>query len=321
MKKTSSVRLYKEGKPCENFNQRIKNWLEMREVLKEHATPKAFESLRKLYSQNLDELLLVSENPNDRWSAHRNLLSNLTNVMYGIDIAAELAPRLSPESINLSGFRTALSQGAAKNTGENFINIIVYILADILSNQDEVLVVKGLPPMLREPLTLKRIFTRKDGVMREIKIPIEGDLCVFSRSNPFNAIVVNAKTRLKEIFHIGTMWKIFFDMIDDDYLLNKWGLRKDPALPSVLSTNMHYVFITADMIKTDGTNTQGGDVERDDVRNLIAMDASFFDYVFVSKQNISHVSNSIDINSEREALFHELGCLLDMINQKFNINI
>ncbi|KQU24046.1 hypothetical protein ASG65_19110 [Bacillus sp. Leaf13] len=313
------ARLYEDGVPCENFNQRIKSWLDMTETIKEHTTPKAFESLRQLYTQNLDELLLISEDPNDGWSAHRHLLSNLTDVMYGIDIAVELATRLSPDSINSSGFRTALSQGAAKNTGENFINIIVYILADLLSYQDEVLVVKGLPPMLREPLTLRRTFTDKNGVMREIKMPIEGDLCIFSRSNPLNAIVVNAKTRLKEIFHIGTMWKLFFDMVDDDYLLNKWGLRKDPNLTTALSTNMQYIFITADMIKTDGTNTQGGDVEREDVRNLIAMDASFFDYVFVSKQNISHVANSIEISSGREALFHELGCLLDMIKQKYNI--
>jgi hypothetical protein len=51
------------------------------------------------------------------------------------------------------------------------------------------------------------------------------------------------------------------------------------------------------------------------------MDASFFDYVFVSKTGISHVSNTLKLSGIREALFHELGCLIDMTEQKFGITL
>jgi len=67
--------------------------------------------------------------------------------------------------------------------------------------------------------------------------------------------------------------------------------------------------------------SQGPDVERESPRNLIAMDASFFDYVLVSKKGIVHVSESINLSSTKEALFHELGCLVDLVEQKYNILI
>src|SRR6185503_15231338 len=113
-----------------------------------------------------------------------------------------------------------------------------------------------------------------------------------------NAIVVSAKTRLKEIFHVGTMWKLLFDMLDDDYCLDKWGLSGPTG-----EIKMRYVFATADNIPAGGKQTQGPDVERAEVRNLIAMDASFFDYVFVSKSGIDHVSPTLNVSLGREALF------------------
>ena len=36
-------------------------------------------------------------------------------------------------------------------------------------------------------------------------------------------------------------------------------------------------------------------------------------YVFVSKTGISRVSNTLNLLGKREALFYELGCLLDLI--------
>jgi hypothetical protein len=224
-----------------------------------------------------------------------------------------LAQRLSAAPINEGGFRTALSQGFAKNAGENFINVIVYALADLLQGQDEVLVDKGTPRPLRDLLTLRRSFVDPHGATREITIPIESDLAVWRRSNPAEALIVSAKTRLKEIFHVGTMWKIFFDMLDDDYCLEKWGLEGPGT-----DLEMRYVFATADNIPSGGTHTQGPDVERDDVRNLIAMDASFFDYVFVSKSGIDHVASELDLDAGREALFHELGCLIQLVEQQFD---
>jgi hypothetical protein len=232
--------------------------------------------------------------------------------MLGNDITGHLAERLEDQNINPGGFRTALSQGVAKNTGENFINIIVYALADALSFQDRVLVDKGLPPTIRQCLTLERDVPTGEDSVRKLRITIESDLCIFSRDPGDAAIVANAKTRLKEIFHIGTMWKLLFDMIGDEYSLKKWGLRGPSTVP-----NMNYVFLAADMIPKGGRRTQGPDIERPEVRNLIAVDASFFDYVFVSKAGIDHVARTLDASRRKESLFHELGCLLDLIQQRF----
>ena len=193
---------------------------------------------------------------------------------------------------------------------------MVYALSCLLENEDSVLVDKGMPPKLKEAMTLTRE-VESLGTKRTITIPIEGDMCIFSRQNQLDAIVISAKTRLKEVFHIGTMWKLFFDIADDEYCLNKWGLEsRSTSLKDAV-----YLFATADMVNTSGRNSQGPDVERDEPRNLISMDASFFDYVLVSKSGISHVSDSLDFNAGRESLFHELGCLIDLVEQKFSITV
>lgn len=204
-------------------------------------------------------------------------------------------------------------ESSDKNNGENFVNAIVYALAHLLSHQDEVLVDKGAPPALKRALKLTRIVKLK-GCPKPLAldIPIECDFCVFARSNPLNAIIVSAKTRLKEVFHVGTMWKLIFDMIGDAHCEKKWGSVHTEQLKKAL-----YCFATADMIPPGGERTQGPDIERDDPRNLIKMDASFFDYVFVSKPNIGHVARTLDIGAGREALFHELGCIVNLVQQKF----
>ena len=114
------------------------------------------------------------------------------------------------------------------------------------------------------------------------------------------------------------MWKIFFDMINDQNSLDKWNLNTNDGAD--LRKTL-YLFVTADMVKKGAKKSQGGDVERDEPRNLIAMDASFFDYVMVSKTGISHVSESLNLTSKKESLFHELGCLIDLIEQKFKIKL
>jgi hypothetical protein len=305
------------GMPVNDFNNRILRWLDNSSPIVNHQPPKAFETLRKLYDATNEEfynreIIKGLDSITRRWQTHRQLLSSLTRLMLNVDIAKEIGPRLTAAQINQSGFRSTLSQGIAKNAGENFINLIVYALADALSFQDEILVDKGLPPYLRQSLKLKKNFKGTSSGERELVIPIECDMCIFSRTFPFKAIIVSAKTRLKEVFHVGTMWKLFFDMIRDEYCLDKWNL-----VDSKVPIDILYVFATADMIPSEGRGTQGPDVERDEVRNLIAMDASFFDYVFVSKQDIPHVSNSLDLANGRESLFHQLGCILDLITQKF----
>jgi hypothetical protein len=300
-----------EGIPVEGFNRLVGGWLDGSVKVREHKPPAQFDKLRDAYDTALDAL---EKTGLPRREAHVKLLSELTDLSQGQDLSTALAKRLSAGPINEGGFRSALSQGFAKNTGENFINLIVYALADILGDQDEVLVDKGRPRPLGELLTLRREFTTPDGSSRELTIPIESDLAVWRRSDPGDAIVVSAKTRLKEVFHVGTMWKLFFDMLDDDYCQEKWGLEGPEG-----ASKMRYVFATADNVPKGGSKTQGGDVERDEVRNLIAADASFFDYVFVSKSGIPHVSGTLDLDSGREALFHELGCLVGMIEQQFGI--
>ncbi|HEX7278234.1 MAG TPA: hypothetical protein VF255_01295 [Solirubrobacterales bacterium] len=300
-----------DGAPVKGFNGLVGGWLDGSVEVREHKAPAQFDESRDAYDAALDAL---EQTDITRREAHVRLLSELTDLIQGQNLSAALGARLSAAPINAGGFRSALSQGFAKNAGENFINLIVYALADILGDQDEVLVDKGTPPPLRKLLTLRREFATPDGSSRELTIPIECDLAVWRRSDPTDAIVVSAKTRLKEVFHVGTMWKLFFDMLDDEYCQAKWGLQGPD-----LSSEMRYVFATADNVPKGGSKTQGGDVERDEVRNLIAMDASFFDYVFVSKSGIPHVSGALDLGSGREALFHELGCLVSMIEQQFGL--
>jgi hypothetical protein len=309
---SSKARLYEaDGTPAVGFNRMIGGWLDGSLMVREHSAPAQFDELRNAYDAALDAL---EQTDLTRRQAHFKLLSELTDLIQGQNLSTALATRLSAAPINEGGFRTALSQGFAKNAGENFINLIVYALADILAEQDEVLVDKGTPPPLRELLLLRRKFQVADGSARELTIPIESDLAIWRRSRPTEAIIVSAKTRLKEVFHVGTMWKLFFDMLDDEYCQAKWGLQ-GPELAS----EMRYVFATADNIPAGGSRTQGPDVERPEVRNLIALDASFFDYVFVSKSGISHVATSLDVRLGREALFHQLGCLVSLVEQQFGI--
>lgn len=304
------ARLYDhDGAPVAGFNALVLDWLSDRTEIREHATPKAFPLLRRAYELEFNALISAGDRQAD---VHRALIGNLTELMFHNDISGHLAERLSAERINPQGFRTALAQGVAKNTGENFINAIIFAIADCLADQDRILVDKGLPVPLKPLLTLTKRFEGRRSPPREIEIKIESDLAIWDRDNPHQAIVVSAKTRLKEIFHIGTMWKILYDMIGDAYLLKKWDLAAAPR-----PLEMLYCFATADMIHAGGTRTQGPDVERPVVRNLIAMDASFFDYVFVSKMGIGHAADELDLKLGREALFHELGCLLDLIEQKF----
>jgi hypothetical protein len=237
--------------------------------------------------------------------------------MFSHDLSEELKQRLDPALINAGGFRTTLSQGVAKNVGENFVNLLVFALASLLEDQDDILVDKGLPPALKSALTLQREVQLQSSI-KTIEIPLEGDLAIFSRTDPLNAVVVSAKTRLKEVFHIGTMWALFFDMIGDTHCLAKWQLTGDVTVDR---RRLSYVFATADMVNSEGAKSQGPDVERDEPRNLIAMDASFFDYVFVSKSGIPHVATTLNFGSPKEALFHELGCILDLVEQKFGITV
>ena len=308
----AKIRLYDPvGVPCPEFNARIKEWLESKRSLREHTKPAAFEQVRDKYCKAVAAHQAAGLSNRD---AHRVALSTLTNMLLGHNLAAELRDRLSEDPINPAGFRTTLSQGVAKNVGENFVNVIVYALAALLANQDRILVDKGMPPALRKALTLKRTVPLKTGA-KEIRIPIECDAAVYCREDCLNAIIISAKTRLKEVFHIGTMWKILFDILGDQRSQEKWGLTRDVDADV---SKILYVFATADMVAEGGRKTQGPDVERPEPRNLIAMDASFFDYVFVSKTGIAHAENEIALGT-RGALFHELGCLVVLIEQKFAI--
>lgn len=304
------LRLYdNSGEPSHSFNRRIINWLSCRSRIVEHQPPKAFAST--LSSYNRMHAALMKQKALPRHKAHRMLLSNLTDLLMGIDLNRELEKRLSKELIHDGGIRTTIAQGVMKNTGENFVNLVVYAMADCLKHQDDILVDKGPPPLIKDALTLRKQFagTREK---RDIHIPIEVDFCVFSRTNRFSAIVGSAKTRLKEVFHIGTMWKLLFDISCDASCLKKWGLQSGAE-----SNDMLYVFATSDSIREGGRRSQGPDIKITGVRNLIAADASFFDYVFVSKPGIPYVSGRLNHSAGRESLFHELGCLIDLVEQKY----
>lgn len=311
-RKSASLCIYNQltRVPELDFNASIVKWLRDELVIRDHKPAVAFSPVRALFDKEID--LLIKTSPR---LAHAAVLSRLTPLLLDIDLGAHLQGRLLSDLVNETGYRSALSQGQAKNNGENFVNAIVYSLAQLLRHQDEILVDKGTPPGLKNSLTLTRRVAIASG-SRDIRIPIECDFAVYARNDPTNAIVVSAKTRLKEVFHVGTMWKILFDMVGDDYCESKWGLKSSGS-----TENIDYCFATADMIPPKGKKTQGPDVERDVPRNLIAMDASFFDYVFVSKAGIPHVSTKLDYHGVKESLFHELGCIIDLIEQKFGISL
>ena len=296
------------GVPCPSFNRRLIDWLSSACQLVEHQTPKAFESTRVAYDAMYSRFLASGASTVE---AHKAILCDLTKLMSGIDINSELESRLSSGLVNPGGIRTTVAQGVVKNTGENFVNTVVYALAKLLSGQDEVLVDKGAPPVLKESLRIMRSF-RGRSEQRKMTLDIEADLTVFARGDPLNAIIVSAKTRLKEVFHVGTMWKLLFDMIGDPVCQAKWGLSATGD-----TSRMVYAFATSDSIRSTGRNSQGPDLKPEGVRNLIAADASFFDYVFVSKTGLDYVSTELNLTGGREALFHELGCLVDLISQKF----
>jgi hypothetical protein len=312
--RTRHIALYSKGNdPIPDFNRTVLKWLRDEARVRGHQPTAAFTPVRVAYDALLNALL--GSGSVSREIAHKQLLSQLTPMLLGIDITQHISARLSASLINTSGFRTTLAQGAAKNNGENFVNAIVYAIADLLRDQDEVLVDKGAPPGLKTALTLSRSVPLAGRDPLTVKIPIECDFSIFSRKDPTVAIAISAKTRLKEVFHIATMWKMLLDTIGDEHCENKWGLTSNGALKDVT-----YCFATADMIPPKGNKTQGPDVEREAPRNLIAMDASFFDYVFVSKADIGHVARTLQFRApQKEALFHELGCLIDLIKQKFGI--
>lgn len=299
--------LYEAGKPRPDANARVAEWLSGSVSLREHAPVKAFSGARVLLDAALNTAL---SNGEDLRSAARKTLSGLTTFMFAQSLDDALG-YLSVETINAGGFRTARSQGFAKNWGENFVNSIVYVLARAYEHHPLVVVAKGTPPLLRNRLESTRLVPLH-GSKEKIKIGIECDLCVYRRDDPERCVVVNAKTRLKEVFHIGTMWALLFDIMTDPELRKRFGIVADKPLDR---RKARYVFATADSVNTDGAKTQGGDVERDEPRNLIKMDALFFDYVFVSKEGIGHVAKKLDASGTREAVFHELGCLVDLIDQ------
>lgn len=307
----TTTKLYDEnGKPRPDFNKTVRAWLRGDLMVREHKPPAAFDGLLKHYDSLTAELFGMDPKPH-RTTVHRHMLSNLTDVMNATDLSSQLTERLADSRINQGGSRSTLSQGVMKNSGENFVNAIVYALADCLQGQDEILVDKGLPAPLRPKMTMVRKFV---GTMesRDLELVVESDFCLFRRSNPLDAIVCNAKTRLKEVFHIGTMWKLFFDMLGDNHCQAKWGLSAEGD-----TSKMHYVFVTADNIREGGRNSQGPDLKPEGVRNLLALDASFFDYVFVSKASIPYVSKTLTDSTKRETLFHELGCLIDLMRLKY----
>lgn len=295
-----SIDLYKSRSALE-FNDRIKGWLEGDVHLKSHKTPKTFDQLLNPYQKYLDDL-----EKNGSANPCKEINNHLTDLMFGVDISKSLTVRLSQDTLS-GGFRSQVSQGIAKNAGENFVNLMVYNLACNLADTG-LCVDKGLHPTLNEEMRLT-----KSMLSTNLTIPIEGDLCIFDFNDPLNAIVISAKTRLKEIFHVGTMWALFFQIARDEQLMTKLGIEGRARRLD----NVSYCFATADMIPPGGRKSQGPDIERESVRNLIKMDASFFDWVFVSKSGIPHTGKSIGSDMTRDAFFHELSCLYDLIDAKF----
>ncbi len=307
MAKQPAISLYTNGQPRVDFNSLVVEWLAGRVRLKEHAPAKAFGGARNLLDAALETSIAEGKSLQD---ASRKALSGLTTFMFAQSLDDALG-YLSQDMINEGGFRSARSQGFAKNWGENFVNSIAYVLARAYQDNPDVIVAKGTPKPLHSRLKSTRLVPLH-GSRESISIAIESDLCVFRRDDPERCVIVNAKTRLKEVFHIGTMWALLFDIMTDPVLRKRFGVVAEKPLDR---RKARYVFATADSVNTGGARTQGCDVEREAPRNLIKMDALFFDYVFVSKEGIGHVARELDAKRVREAVFHELGCIIDLIDQ------
>jgi hypothetical protein len=289
----------------ERFNSMVVDWLEGKAKVVNHSEPMTFGLLLKPYAAHLDGLRKSGST-----YPEKEMLNHLTDLLLGMDLKSELEKRLS-SSPGKGGFRSQVTQGIAKNVGENFVNLIVYNMARNLGSTG-LCVDKGLPPALKKEMTLS-----KKMLGSEILVPIEGDLCIFNWKDQTQAIVINAKTRLKEIFHVGTLWKILFDISKDEVLMRRWGFSP----PARRLDAVCYCFATADMIPRGGVKTQGPDVDVDDPRNLIKMDASFFDWVFVSKSGIGHTGKGIDGSLERKNFFHELASVYDLIEHWFKVKV
>lgn len=307
MARQPRISLYESDQPRTDFNTLVVDWLAGRIQLREHQPAKAFGGARALLDAAIDSSLADGR---DLAGAARKALSGLTTYMFAQSLNDALG-YLSEDMINEGGFRSARSQGFAKNWGENFVNSIVYVLARAYEHHPQVIVAKGTPRPLRPRLESTRLVPLH-GSREAISIGIESDLCVFRRDDPERCVIVNAKTRLKEVFHIGTMWALLFDIMTDPVLRNRFGVVADNPLDR---RKARYVFATADSVNSAGERTQGCDVEREAPRNLIKMDALFFDYVFVSKEGIGHVARELNPRRTREAVFHELGCIIELIDQ------
>jgi hypothetical protein len=133
MAKAKTQKLYNEGKPASDFNLMVKAWLDGLISIREHKSPAAFEGIRAAY--NL-AIALEIDLGLDRKAAHITALSNMTKLLFEHDLTGELRSRLVGDLINTTGFRTTLAQGFAKNVGENFVNLIVYALSELLKDND-----------------------------------------------------------------------------------------------------------------------------------------------------------------------------------------
>src|SRR5262245_16360991 len=91
MATTPRERLYKDGIPADGFNSRVLGWLRGERDLVDHATPKAFGTTRLAYDEALK---LAMKGGLSRIDAHREVLSNLTALLLGVDLTGELAKRL-----------------------------------------------------------------------------------------------------------------------------------------------------------------------------------------------------------------------------------
>ena len=102
------------------FNHVVRGWLEGSIPIREHSKLAAFEGIKSAYDHAISITRSAGLSPKD---GHREVLSKLTKLLFGYDLAEELKERLNPGLVNDTGFRTTLSQGVAKNVGENFVNL------------------------------------------------------------------------------------------------------------------------------------------------------------------------------------------------------
>lgn len=140
--------------------------------------------------------------------------------------------------------------------------------------------------------------TAPDG--SDLTLPVEADITIL-RPSDMTAVVLSAKTTLKERLHIAVMWRLVLEAAKDPGWSARLGIKPVPDIEVL--RRLRYCFVTADL------------GERGDLlspRNLIKADASLFDCFFAARDDLPHLERVIGVDG-RKAIFYRLSAIYEYL--------